>query len=165
MRGRLTLGLGYRAFDACYACNVPFEADVLVMARDVPDVRLVAEIKASLGDRAGVESALRQYMLDRRCSLGLLVTPETTLIFRDTFADFTASSIELVGEYRTNELLALDAAPTESRALQAAVIDWLDRLASAWPSALPRTDAARSPVVQFLVPEVAEGRVLSGSLG
>ena len=50
-------------------------------------------------------------------------------------------------------------------ALQEAVREWLDRMAASWPSALPRTDAARAPEVQYLVPEVADGRVSSGSLG
>jgi hypothetical protein len=150
---------------ACYAWSVPFEADVVVMARDVPDVRLVAEVKRDIGDIATAAAQLRQYMLARKCSLGLLVTPERTRIYRDTFADFTEGSVQLVGEFSTAELLDLDEAPADERALQEAVREWLDRMAAAWPSALPRTDAARTPVVQYLVPEVADGRVSSGSLG
>ena len=141
-----------------------FEADVLVLARDVPDVRLVAEVKRNIGGDA--EAQLRQYMLARRCSLGLLVTPERTRIYRDTFADFTEGSVQLVGEFldgrvaKTSKEFLLTSAP-----LQEAVREWLDRMAASWPSALPKTDAARAPVVQYLVPEVADGRVSSGSLG
>lgn len=135
------------------------------MARDVPDVLLVAEVKRSIPDRESAEGSLRRYMLDRRCSLGLLVTPEKTWIYRDTYADFTPSSVQLVGEYPTNELLDVDAAPHDEAALQSAVREWLDRLALGWPSALPRTPATRAPVLQYLVPEVTEGRVQSGSLG
>jgi hypothetical protein len=149
----------------CYLVDVPFEADVLVMARDVPDVRLVAEVKRNIGNVGDAEAQLRQYMLARRCSLGLLVTPEHTRIYRDTFADFTEGSVQLVGEFSTAELLDMDEAPADEHALQEAVREWLDRMAASWPSALPRTDAARAPVVQYLVPEVADGRVSSGSLG
>ncbi|MGH7268803.1 MAG: hypothetical protein ACREJ3_00090 [Polyangiaceae bacterium] len=142
-----------------------FEADVVVMARDVPDVRLVAEVKRNIADLGAAEAQLRQYMLARKCSLALLVTPERTRIYRDTFADFTEASVQLVGEFSTAELLDLTAVPSDERGLQEAVRDWLDRMAVAWPSALPRTDAPRAPVVQYLVPEVADGRVTSGSLG
>jgi hypothetical protein len=154
-----------RRTTACYALYVAFAADVLVMARDVPDVRLVAEVKRNIRDLAQAESQLRRYMLDRKCSLGLLVTPLHTRIYRDTFADFTEGSVQLVGEFSTAEVLDVDEAPDTEHALQEAVREWLDHLAAAWPSALPKTDAARAPVVQYLVPEVADGRVSSGSMG
>lgn len=144
---------------------MPFEADVVVMSREVPDVRLVAEVKAGIADVGKAEASLRHYMLDRRCSLGLLVTPERTRIYRDTFANFTPESVQLVGDYATTDLLNTDTVPTNERGLRDAVREWLDRLAGAWPSALPRTDAVRAPVLQYLVPEVADGRVSSGSLG
>ncbi len=135
------------------------------MARDVPDVRLVAEVKRNVGDLGVVEAQLRRYMLARKCSLALLVTPERTRIYRDTFADFTEGSVQLVGDFSTAEVLDLDNVPQDEHALQDAVREWLDRMAASWPSALPRTGAARAPVVQYLVPEVADGRVSSGSLG
>lgn len=150
---------------ACYSSIVAFEADIVVLAREVPDVRLVAEVKRNIGDLNSVEAQLRQYMLARKCSLGLLVTPERARIYRDTYADFTEGSVKLVGEFSTAELLDLAQVPSDERGLQEAVRDWLDRMAASWPSALPRTDAARAPVVQYLVPEVADGRVTSGSLG
>jgi hypothetical protein len=150
---------------ACYVQGMAFGADVLVMARDVPDLLLVAEVKRDLGDVGAAETQLRRYMLARRCSVGLLVTPEHTRIYRDTFADFTEGSVQLVGEFSTAEVLNLDTAPADETALREAVREWLDRMAASWPSALPRTDAARAPVVQYLVPEVADGRVSSGSFG
>ncbi len=149
----------------CYAVLVAFEADVVVLAREVPDVRLVAEVKRNIGDLDTIEAQLRKYMLARKCSLGLLVTPERARIYRDSYADFTEGSVKLVGDFPTAELLDLAEVPTDERGLQEAVREWLDRMAASWPSALPRTDAARAPVVQYLVPEVADGRVSSGSLG
>lgn len=41
----------------------------------------------------------------------------------------------------------------------------LKRLACAWPSGLPQNDVAKASVVQYLVPEVAQGRIMSGSFG
>jgi hypothetical protein len=142
-----------------------FQPDVVVLALHVPNVSLLAEVKRSFPELAGVESQLRQYMLDRRCSLALLVSPRTTRMYRDTFKDYTADSIELVGEYDTADFLGLDSVPDDERALHEAVMSWLERLACAWPTGLPQNDIAKASVVQYLVPEVAQGRIMSGSFG
>jgi len=142
-----------------------FEADIIVMAADVPDVTLVAEIKRGKFDLGATEARLKDYMLKRRCSLALLVNPETTRMYRDTFANFTPASVTLVGAYPTSKLLDLDPVPEDERGLHDAVQQWLERLASAWPSALPSSDDVRGPIVEYLVPSIAEGRVSSGSLG
>jgi hypothetical protein len=142
-----------------------FQPDVVVLAPNEPDVSLIAEVKRSFPELTGVESQLRQYMLDRRCSLALLVSPSVTRMYRDTFKDYSADSIELVGEYATADLLGLDPVPVDERALHEAVMSWLERLASAWPSGLPQNDIAKASVVQYLVPEVAQGRIMSGSFG
>jgi hypothetical protein len=144
---------------------VAFEADVIVLSHDVPEVRLVAEVKRTIPNLAEAEAQMRRYMLDRRCSLALLVTPERTRIYRDTYTDYTDATVQFVGEFSTAELLDLERVPTDERALQDEVREWLDRLAISWPSALPKTAAAREPVLRYLVPEVTDGRVSSGSLG
>jgi hypothetical protein len=104
-------------------------------------------------------------MLDRRCPTALLVTPLATRIYRDTFANFTEASIEMIGEYETTVLLGLSAEPSSDRELETAVRRWLERLAVSWPSVLPSSTAARAPVLAYIIPAVSEGRVMSGSLG
>lgn len=140
-----------------------FQPDVVVLAPHVPDVSLIAEVKRSFPNLAGIEGQLRQYMLDRRCSLALLVDPRATRMYRDTFKDYSADSIELVGEYSTGDFLGLDSVPDDERALHEAVMTWLERLACSWPSGLPQNDIAKASVVQYLVPEIAQGRIMSGS--
>ncbi len=142
-----------------------FEADVIVLSHDVPEVRLVAEVKRTIPNLAEAEAQMRRYMLDRRCSLALLVTPERTRIYRDTYADYTDETVEFVGEFSTADLLDLERVPMDEHALQDAVREWLDRLTVSWPSALPKSDVVREPVLRYLVPEVTEGRVSAGSLG
>jgi len=144
---------------------VAFEANVIVLSHDVPEVRLVAEVKRTIANLADAEAQMRRYMLDRRCSIALLVTPERTRIYRDTYTDYTDATVQFVGEFSTADLLDVEQVPTDEHILQDAVREWLDRLAIAWPSALPKNDAARVPVLRYLVPEVADGRVSSGSLG
>lgn len=134
------------------------------MAPNVPDVTLVAHVRKAI-DPDSAEPTLRRYMLDRRCSLALLVTPEQTWIYRDTYRDFTEASIELVGKYSTADLLGVSSVPADERALTVTVQEWLERLAAVWPTALPVSREARAPIVEYLVPAVAEGRVRSSSLG
>jgi hypothetical protein len=140
-------------------------ADLIVMASDRPDVTLVAEVKMMFSNLPKVEAQLRAYMLDRRCPTALLVTPKTARIYRDTFKNFTPDSIVLAGEFGTRELLGLAIEPTSGPELESAVRAWLERLAAAWPSAIPASGPARGPVVEYLVPAVSEGRVMSGSVG
>jgi hypothetical protein len=140
-------------------------ADFIVMAPDRPDVTLVAEVKMRVTDVPEAERQLKAYMLDRGCPTALLVTPQTTRIYRDTLKDFTPESIVSAGEFGTRDLLGLDAEPRSGAELESAVRAWLERLAASWPSALPTSDPARKPVVEHLVAAVSEGRVMSGSLG
>jgi hypothetical protein len=140
-------------------------ADFIVMAPDRPDVTLVAEVKMRVADVPEAERQLKAYMLDRGCPTALLVTPQTTRIYRDTRKDFTPESIVSAGEFGTRELLGLATEPKSSAELEFAVRTWLERLAASWPSALPTSATERKPVVEHLVPAVSEGRVMSGSLG
>lgn len=142
------------------------QPDVIVLAPDTPHVALIAEIKGDLrpGDRETLSNEIRRYMLDYRCDFALLVTPSKTWIFRDTLRDFSVDSIVEEGEFETAQVLNLDAAPTGEHDLYRAVLGWLERLASGWPSALPTAKAPRVPVAEYLAPAVAEGRILSGSV-
>jgi hypothetical protein len=143
---------------------VRFRPDIIVTDRDLPDVRLVVEIKKSIPNWESAENQLRRYMLARSSSLGMLVTPLETRIYRDMFADFTDRSIELVANLSTRQLLNVDRVPTDELMLRSEVADWLERLTSAWSSALPSDEAARETFLKHLVPEVANGLVSSGTL-
>ena len=60
-------------------------ADLIVLAPDRPDVTLVAEVKMRVADLPATERQLKAYMLDRRCPTAVLVTPQRTRIYRDTY--------------------------------------------------------------------------------
>ena len=133
--------------------------DLLVLAPDRPDVALVAEVKArEVRDPAAAEQQLKTYMIDRGCPVGLLVTPRLTWIYRDSYRDFSPTSIERVAELRTSDLFA---SPSfEGPELERQLFDWLERLAASWTAALPVDDPAKATVVEHLVPAVVEGRVV-----
>ncbi|MCE7891536.1 MAG: hypothetical protein DYH12_17870 [Sorangiineae bacterium PRO1] len=137
-------------------------ADVIVLAPDRPEVALVAEVKGhQIEDRTRAEEQLKRYMLDRHCPVALLVTPTTTWIYRDSYRDYSAGSIDVVAEVETNELLPSPA--TTEMELERQLFDWLERLAASWPAALPSGKLARAAVVEHLVPAVVEGRVVRQS--
>ena len=140
-------------------------ADLIVMAPDRPDVTLLVEVKVGAVNMPQVEKSIKEYMLLRRCGLALFVTPTSTRLYRDTFRDYSEQSIEVVGEYPTADFFNAPDVPASGPELERVVRDWLTRLASNWPAAVPEAEASRKSVVEHIVPAVVEGRVLSGSLG
>ena len=141
-----------------------FRPDVLVMAPDLPEVALVAEIKASVTSLESVEAQLKEYMLARQCPVGMIVTPERTWVYHDMFADAPRESIERVGEFVTSDLLRIESAPSEERELASAVRAWLQRLASSWLDVLPASIEIRRSLLTHLVPAVMGGRVTAGAM-
>ena len=148
-------GFGATTFTIMSAGSV---ANVIVLAPDLPDVALMAEVKTVPGDRTLAEEQLKRYMLGRRCPVFLLVTPVTTWIYRDSYRGYSEGAIDLVADVPTEELLGAPAAVGVD--LERQVFDWLERLASSWPSALPTNEKARAAVVEHLVPAVVDGRVV-----
>lgn len=136
--------------------------DLIVLAPDRPEVALVVEVKAPPRNLEAVREQLKRYMLARKCPVALLVTPETTLILKDTYSDFTPDSVQSVGEVETAALLDQGGGLASARELERAVFDWLERLAASWSAALPRDPDAAKAVVDHLVPAVSEGRVTFG---
>jgi hypothetical protein len=126
------------------------------------EVALVAEIKESVADLETAEKELRKYMVSRQCPVGMIVTPEHTWVYHDTFADTPGESIARVGEFITSELLRVRSAPRDERALQRAVQAWLEQVASGWLHALPASLEMREPLLAHLVPAVIDGRVTTG---
>jgi hypothetical protein len=135
-------------------------ADLIVLAPDVPELRLIVEIKRRSFDRESATQQLAAYMIGSNCPLGLLVTPERTWLLRDTYEG--ASSIREVAEYDTSTLLGVAKAPDDERELEDLVGHWLDGLTSG--SAAGLAQEVRSDIARYLLPEVTEGRVASGSL-
>jgi hypothetical protein len=138
--------------------------DVYVTSGEGDGLALVAQVKTSGEGLEDAKKQLRHYMLAARCPVGLLVTPERTLILRDTLEDYSEGSISVVGDYPTGALLRLDVVPTGERDLEQAVVSWLRSLIANWPAMVPTAPDAREPVAEYVVPNIADGRVVSGSV-
>jgi hypothetical protein len=143
-------------------------ADIIVFARDYPEVRLVAEVKRSALDPPDFDRVVKQaarYMWGWNCHYGLIFTPETTYLLREDFTAHGPESIRLSGAFPTERLLArLVVQPgkiTSERELASLARDWLERLAASYETALPDDPEVTSALFPEVVGAVADGRVMA----
>jgi hypothetical protein len=136
-------------------------ADLIVLAPDLPELRLIVEIKHGQFDQQAAISRLAAYMARSNCALGLMVTPKNTWLLRDTYEG--EDSIREVAVYDTALLLGVSEIPDDERDLEALVGRWLDTLTSG--SAADVAKEVRHDVARYLLPAVTEGRVESGRFG
>jgi hypothetical protein len=143
-------------------------ADLIVFAKDYPEVRLVGEVKPSLSTPLDLDSAVRQiahYMWGANCHYGLIFTPKTTYVLRDDFTAQGPEAIRVSEALSTERLLSRLGIPASEiasgRQLESAAQSWLERLAASYEAALPED----AEITRALFPEVvgafAEGRVVS----
>ncbi len=99
------------------------EPDIVVLAPDVPDTVLVAEVKtdANTVDWNAVESQIKEYMVGRQCPIALIVTPTESRVYRDSFSEMSVDAVLMDGTYPTVELLGLSSVPDDAKALETAV--------------------------------------------
>lgn len=76
-----------------------FAPDIVVTAADSPRMLLIVETKLRSRDRAQEESQLKSYMLHMRCPIGLFITPEEIVLYRDTYTAHSEQSVKRVGAY------------------------------------------------------------------
>lgn len=137
--------------------------DFVVLAPELPETRLVVELKAGDARSDEVIEQIKHYMVARRCPIGLLITPTDAWLLRDTYETSGIEAIREEGPYSTTELLGLTAVPATGPALALAVEVWLESLTSGSASVLG--ERLRHDLSPYLLPAVTEGRVASGSLG
>jgi hypothetical protein len=142
---------------------MPFEPDIIISDRDGFRFSLVVEAKSRVADLAVAERQLRRYMIGNGCPLGMIVTPETLRIYRDTYRSQEEDSIARVGEFPTAGLFGPAAeqpasASTRGLRLDDLVQTWLETLRS--PSALSSLQSdLRAALEEHVVPALFEGEI------
>jgi hypothetical protein len=150
---------------------MPSAPDIIVTGDDTPRILLVAEAKLRSTIREEDESQLKSYMLQMRCPVGLLVTPESFEVFRDTYTGHSESSVERVGSFPAPKDWALFRAPHHGSEgkdpqlgfrFESAVKYWLEQLGTS-PSFYLREfpQETRDALADYVIPAVAEGIVRS----
>jgi hypothetical protein len=142
---------------------MPAQADIIVTSPDSTEVNLVVEAKLRFTDFTEAERQLKRYMLQIRCPLGILISPERLWIYRDRFTSNSEESIERLGEFATVGLVPFLPVPAmadpqaAAAAFEDAVQDWLESLPSSKTRGLEPT--LRSAIDHYIVPAIENGIV------
>lgn len=145
--------------------EMPAQADIIVTSPDSTDVNLVVEAKLRFADFPTAERQLKHYMLQVRCPLGILISPERLWIYRDRFTSNSEESVERLGEFGIPGLLPFQAvlAMADPKAAPAAFEDAVQN----WLEGLPRSNTRelfsdpelRSAIDHYIVPAIENGIV------
>jgi hypothetical protein len=140
-----------------------FEPDILVQTPD--GATLVIEVKPSNSEREA--SQLKRYMAAMRIPLGMLVSPKSIEVFRDTYAGTDEDSIKVLGTFGTEGLFSFgpQAVPVDDSesgakafAFEIAVQRWLESLLNeAAVAHLP--SAMRAAFEREILPTLREGQI------
>ena len=132
--------------------------DIIVTQPDSPEVQLAVEVKVGPDARVA-EARIREYMVRQNCPIGMSVTPETTLFFRNPYTGYEPGTINRIGECRTDELVGTmpEGALADEEQLLQRVEQWLAglpvRKRRSWPS------TAREAIESYVLPTVMGGIV------
>jgi hypothetical protein len=143
--------------------EMPAQADIIVTSPDSTDVNLVVEAKLRFADLPAAERQLKHYMLQVRCPLGILISPERLWIYRDRFTSNSGESIERLGEFGTAGLVPWFPVPAmadpkaAAAAFEDAVQDWLESLPTSNTRSLE--PGLRSAIDHYIVPAIENGIV------
>jgi hypothetical protein len=141
-------------------------ADLLVFARDFPEIRLVGEVSRSVSTPLEVDPTVRaivRYMWGANCHHGLIFTPETTFVLRDDFSVNSPDAIRVAHTLSTERVLSRMGVRagdiSTERGLAEAARKWLERLAASYDAALPDDPDVNAALFPEVVSAVAGGRV------
>src|SRR6266853_113974 len=110
---------------------MPAQADIIVSSPDSTEVKLVVEAKLQTPTLPETEHQLKNFMLQLRCPLGLLVTPQRLWVYLDRFTSYSEDSIERLGEFNLEGLIKFQLPATGGEvAFENAVQAWLEDLSS-----------------------------------
>lgn len=142
-------------------------ADMMVFAKDFPEVRLVVEVKSSLTPLS-LDAAVKQVarrMWGANCHYGLIFTPTMTYVLRDDFTVNGPESIRVSDFLATEKLLGrlgmLASETTSEREFALRVQEWLELLAASYETALPEDVEVSKAFFPEIVGAIADGRIVA----
>jgi hypothetical protein len=130
---------------------------------------LIVETKLSSQDRSRDESQLKSYMLHMRCPIGLFVTPEEIVVFRDSYTAHSEQSVRRVGAFPApkNWTIFKTSPSTKNAGLalrfEENVKVWLERLRSSpsdYVQEFPKE--TQTVLIDYVIPALSEGIVRAG---
>lgn len=135
-----------------------FRPDVIVQGVDRPQLRLAVEIRRNEVHMEEASRRLRHYMHEEACPLGLLVTPEWTRFYRETYSD-APDSIRELAVVETSRLLHVSRTIVDDSDLERTVLKWLKTMLRQSGSASHRKQPV-SWVEEQLLPALVDAEVM-----
>jgi hypothetical protein len=151
-----------------------FAPDIVVTAEGSSRLLLIVEAKLRSRDRSQEESQLKDYMLRMRCPIGLLVTPDEIVLYRDTYTAHSEDSVRRVGSYTApKKWMRFKVVNQGTESPSAANIDlaqrfeedvkfWLEQLRTGSAEANQFSDEAKDALEDYVIPALSEGVVRAG---
>lgn len=130
--------------------------DIVVGKPDSSEVLLAVEVKTGAVSAAESSVSLKTYLVQHNCPVGMFVTPDEILFFRNLYTGYQPETIRQIGNCRTAELLKTTPGRAISESALVEVVEqWLENLDArrnhSWPP------AAREAIESCVVPAVIEG--------
>jgi hypothetical protein len=133
-----------------------FQPDILVTSPNDSRMALVVEVKIHIPDINRAEAQLKQYMVQMQCPVGLLISQERLLVYRDSYTARTPESIQRVGDFNAAPIWE-QPPPSQPERFERFIQDWLENL--------PRTTMTRVPpelrdaIREYILPAISTGDV------
>lgn len=140
--------------------QMPAQADIIVSSPDSTEVKLVVEAKLKPRDLRETERQLKNFMLQLRCPLGLVVSPERLWVYLDHFTSYSEDSIERLGEFNIEGLIKFHLPSTGGGvAFENAVQAWLEDLSNDTARSQVHDPKLREIVNHYILPAIETGIV------
>jgi hypothetical protein len=152
-----------------------FAPDIVVTAEGSSRLLLIVEAKLRSRDRSQEESQLKGYMLHMRCPIGLFVTPDEIVLYRDTYTAHSEESVRRVGSYPApKKWMSFKMVNQGTESPSVANIDlaqrfeenvkfWLEQLRSSGSAEANQfPDEAKDALEDYVIPALSQGVVRAG---
>ncbi|MGH7171691.1 MAG: hypothetical protein ACRELF_05890 [Gemmataceae bacterium] len=143
-------------------------SDLIVFAKDYPEVRLMVDVKPDVSRPLEEDPTVKELMRSlwgANCHYGLIVTPTQTYVLRDDFRASGPEAIHVTDVLSTGQLFRRMIAPLEEkfseRELEMLTHKWLSRLADSYDSVLPDDPEVMRAFFPDIVGAVADGRIVA----
>jgi hypothetical protein len=139
---------------------MPAQADIIVSSPDSTEVKLVVEAKLQIPQLRETEHQLKNFMLQLRCPLGLLVAPQRLWVYVDRFTSYSEDSIELLDEFDITGLIKFHVPATGGGvAFENAVQAWLEDLSHTVMQGQVKDPKLLEIINHYILPAVETGIV------
>ena len=148
-----------------------FSPDIVVTTEDTPRMLLIVETKLSSKNWSQDEPQLKSYMFHMRCPIGLFITPDEIVVYRDAYTALSEQSVRRVGTFPAPKNWAVfkPAGRPSVRNIGRAVLfeqhvkSWLEQLRSSpLDFVLEIPEETKEALMDYVFPALSQGIVRAG---